>query len=56
MLALVVKFLWLQHISSLTKDKKRDYKFSFGGGQTTHPDVVVTTASLTFVVGLATLG
>ena len=43
----------MQHIFPLTKDKKRDYKFSFGGGWTTHPDLVVITASLTSVVGLA---
>ena len=48
--------LWL-HTNFLTnKNNRHFYRLSFGGGQTTHPDLVVMTAPLTLLAGLATLG
>ena len=47
--------LWLHTYFLPNKNNKHVNRLSFGGGQTTHPDQVVTTASLTLLAGLATL-
>ena len=49
-------YLWLHAYFLPNKNNKHVYRFSFGGGRTTCPDLVVTKASLTLLVGLATLG
>ena len=48
--------LWLHTYFLPDKNNRHVYRLSFGGGRTTHPDLVVTKASLTLLAGLATLG
>ena len=49
-------YLWLHTYFLPNKNNRHCYRLSFGGGWTTHPDLVVTTAPLTLLAGLATLG
>ena len=48
--------LWLHTFFLTNKNNRHVYRLSIGAGRTTHPDLVVTKASLTLLAGLATLG
>ena len=48
-------YLWLHTYFLPNKNSRHYYKLSFGGGWTMRPDLVITTAPLTLLAGLAIL-